>query len=220
MMLSDNQGKSSKNSKRKSKKKALSDAIEEELQKKEASEEESSILEDSDSLNKIEKKDFFSINLKNFKFKKINKNLVRISILTIFLSCIFLLGYFLLFDKTSSVVYLSTSQIARDEIKILEKEKSVFTLNKPIFIFFDAGSPLGTENIVISIIELKEKSKGNVLENIIGEFTVKIKSTFRSFETYFQKDYFTSYGKYKIQILKPNGELLAQKIFFIKAHKK
>lgn len=146
----------------------------------------------------------------------------------IFASILFLVflffaaGYFLFMNpwwkKPSSNILLSGNPITSGSIEILrEKEKFIFKVGSPVYIYFQWENPLKRNELTISVDMITARSTSgnqNAKEQIaVNHFEINNPAIDRIY-TLFQKDFFTETGDYEM-IIKSAGEILDKRSFSI-----
>ena len=125
--------------------------------------------------------------------------------------------YFFTSTPVSPVIYLSSSEIDGNRLgSINVNEEQSFALGEPVYFYFTTGKRLGTDKLVVTMLEIYETPEGITKEQLAGNYEILVKPGWGHFETHFQKEVFENAGRYKLQILTREGGLLAEKIFRIK----
>ena len=107
-------------------------------------------------------------------------------------------------------IYLSEKPIPVSDLSAFRGTAS-FQLGNPIYVHFSMEEALGANRIIIKIFSVEQNS-----ENLIGEISATTKPHWKHIQTHFQKEFFEKRGRYKMQISRPNGDLLAGRSFLVR----
>ena len=120
-------------------------------------------------------------------------------------------------------IFLSSKPISASALPTQPKDTKesglVFSQGSPIYVHLANKDELNVSSIRIKILSITPSGVPAVTQdkaNIIGEVSATVKPKWKHVQTYFQKEFFETKGKYKIQILKPDDSLFAEQSFEIK----
>lgn len=129
-------------------------------------------------------------------------------------------GYFIFIGEEPKKpnIYLSTSEVNENNLSGINVTDLQFEAGKPVYIFFKSPTRLGINKLYIKVTEVASQNAEGAQpadDVVIAQHELSISPDYRKIYTLFQSDYFDSTGSYRIEILKPEGEVLASNNFKI-----
>lgn len=135
---------------------------------------------------------------------------------TILFTAIFsALGYGLFFAalnfSKNAKVYLSVREIDPNSPPAISELPPTFPVGERLMLYFDNGRAIGSGSVTIRILETYSAADGSVAQNLVAEHTLKIRPSYKTVYTAFQRDYFDQKGDYVLEILSGTGPLAQSK---------
>jgi hypothetical protein len=129
------------------------------------------------------------------------------------------LGYGLFFAAMNftkgAKVYLSVREIDPNSPPALTGNAPTFPVGERLMLYFDNGRAIGSDSVTIRILETYSNADDSLAQTLIAEHNLKIRPSYKTVYTAFQRDYFDQKGDYVLEILSGTGPL-AQSEFKIK----
>jgi len=167
--------------------------------------------------NEIEQRESNSLRLSEIKDEN-KKRIIAFILIILILSGLGYLGYYFFSQGVSSpVIYLASNQIDGSRLSSISTDtEEVFSKGKPLYFYFTTGKRLGTDKLIVTVLELYETPEGIMKEQLAGNYEISVKPGWGHFETHFQKEVFENAGRYKLKILTKEGNLLSERLFQIR----
>lgn len=138
----------------------------------------------------------------------------------IIIAGIVLIGIFFIWffggTKRKNMIFLSTEKITSKHLNVQKTQEIIFPRERPIYIYFQAASRLGSKRILIQIYEKTRQPNGKIIRDKIGSFDASVEPDWVKLDTYFQEEFFDHAGQYSIEISDPAGKVLAGRDFRVK----